>query len=394
HILQGFVKVFKGLSRALQIIRRSRGKQDAAQKLMDTFGLDEVQANAVLELQLYRISKLEIDQVLAELKEKKSEAKRIERILASKARLWKVVRTELEELADRFADRRRTSLGSSDEIAEFDAQAYIVRENTNVVVTREGWIKRVARLSNVQSTRVRDGDMVLDVQPGSTLDNVVIFCTDGVAYTLPIDRVPPSSGYGEPLSKHVRLGDGVHVVAAVTTDPRFTPEDFRVRGEPTPGPHLFVATALGQVLRISLSPFRTPSTKAGRKYCRLRKGDRVVSAQLIRDAKTVFLATRQARIIHFPIREVPVLAGPGKGVRGIKLAAGDEVLGATLLARPSDCLRVRNSNDRVLTFGQMKYNVKSRGGKGIKTSHRTGFEEILRPDIELVDWNQVEKEGM
>ena len=392
HILEGFALVFKGLNRAIGIIRRSDGKRDAAQKLMAAFKLDEDQANAVLELQLYRISRLEIDQIQAELKEKRAEARRIRKILESDQRLWKVVRTELEQIAERFSDRRRTSLGSSEEITEFDAQAYIVRENTNVVVTREGWIKRVGRLTKVDSTRVRDGDHVLDVLPGNTLDHIVFFSSDGVAYTLPIDRIPASSGYGDPLSKHVRLRDGVNIVTAVTTDARFTPKDKKTRGEPTPAPFLAVATALGQVLRVSLSPFRTASTKTGRKYCRLRKGDRVVSAQLVGDAKTVFLATREARVIHFPLTDIPVLAGPGKGVRGIRLAPDDQVLGAVLLSRPSDCLRVLNTNEKLLSFGQMKYNVTSRGGKGIKTSQRSGFEEIVQPEIDLVDWSQIESE--
>ncbi|RMG37532.1 MAG: DNA topoisomerase IV subunit A [Planctomycetota bacterium] len=393
HILEGFAIIFDALDRALQIIRSSDGKRDAAEKLMAEFPLDEEQTNAVLELQLYRISKLEIHQIRQELDEKRREAKRIRRILASEKRLWDVVKAELNELASEFGSKRRTSLGSPDEILEFDAQAYIIRENTNVVVTRDGWIKRVGRLSSVESTRVREGDAVLDVLPASTLDNIVFFSSDGVAYTIPVSQIPASSGYGEPLSKHCRLADGASIVAAVTTDPRFTREDYKVRGIPVPGPFLLVATARGQVLRFSLGPLRSPSTKAGRKYCRLRKGDRVVHVELVRDHTTMFLATRKARVIHFSIDEVPVLVNPGVGVRGIKLAPDDEVLGAVLLARPSDVLRVRNSNDRVLSFGQMKYSVTSRGGKGIRTSQRNEFVEIIRPPIELVDFSQHEQDG-
>lgn len=392
HILEGFAIVFDGLDKALRIIRRSTGKSDAAKKLMNAFPLDDVQANAILELQLYRISQLEIDQILEELKEKRAEAAAIRRILASDKRLWKVVCTELEELRELFPERRRTAFGSSEEITEFDAQAYIVRENTNVVVTQEGWIKRVGRLTKVESTRVREGDSVLDVVPGNTLDHVVLLGSDGSAYTLLIDQVPPSSGYGDPLSKYVRLKDGVNFVAAISTDARFTPEDRKVRGEATPAPFLLIATANGQVMRLSFSLFRSVSTKVGRRFCRLRKGDRVVYAKLVRDAKTMFLATKQARVIHFPIKEAPVLAGAGKGVRGIKLAADDEVLGAVQLARPSDCLRVINTNGKSLSFGQMKYTVTSRAGKGVKTSHRNGFVELVQPPIELVDWTQIDTE--
>src|SRR5262249_37235654 len=308
------------LDRALKIIRQSSGKQDAAEKLMKAFPLDHEQTMAILELQLYRISQLEIDDILKELREKKKQAEEISAILASNKRLWKVVETELKELAEKFGDKRRSSLGSSDEITEFDPEAYIVRENTNVVVSREGWVKRVGRLASVEQTRVREGDEVLTVVPGSTLDHVIFFSSEGFAYTMRIDQVPASSGYGEPLAKHFRLGDGAAIVAAVSTDPRFTPEDKKVKGEESPAPFLMVATARGQVLRIPLKPFRTASTKVGRKFCRLADGDRVVFVDLVADATTMFLATAGARIIHFAVKEVPVLSGAGKGVRGMKVA--------------------------------------------------------------------------
>ena len=207
HLLEGFVIIFKGLEQALKIIRASQGKADAAAKLMKAFPLDAEQTDAVLELALYRISTFEIDRIVEELKEKKAEADGIRKILASQTRLWKVVETELEELATSFADDRRTALGSEDEITEFDPQAYIVRENTNVVVTRDGWLKRVGRLQKVESTRRPEGDQRLVRGARSTLEHVVVFSSDGVAYTLPIEQIPASSGYGDPLSKFVRVGD-------------------------------------------------------------------------------------------------------------------------------------------------------------------------------------------
>ncbi|MGD9856203.1 MAG: DNA gyrase subunit A, partial [Planctomycetaceae bacterium] len=399
HILEGFAIIFDGLDKALKIIRASDGKQDAAAKLLKAFPqLDELQTDAILELALYRISQLEIDRILEELEEKRVQAEEIRKILASERRLWSVVRKELEELAEQFADPRRTALGSSDEITEFDPQAYIVRENTNVIATREGWIKRVQKISTIDKLRIREGDEVLAVVPTSTLDNVVIFASDGTAYTLPVDQVPPSTGYGEPLSKHVKLRDGAGIVAALTTDARFTPPDQIEWEEFPPTPYFFIATAMGQVMRLSFSLFRQPSTKSGRRYCRLRPGDSVVHVEIMREAgegeknypgDSVFLVSRNARLIHFDVGEAQVLAAPGKGVRGIRLEKGDVVLGAQRLSRPSDCLRVENENGKVLTFGQMKYTITGRGGKGVKTSHRTGLNRIIRPEIELPDWSGV-----
>ncbi|MEE3285761.1 MAG: DNA topoisomerase IV subunit A [Planctomycetota bacterium] len=392
HILEGFEILFDGLDKALKLIRASTGKADAAKKLMKAFPLDEIQTNAILELQLYRISRLEINEIREELEQKRAEADQIEALLRSPKKVWGVVKNELRQVASEFADKRKTSLGSVSEIVEFDAQTYIVRENTNVVVTRDGWIKRVSRLSKIESTRVREGDSVLSVVPGSTLDSAIILASDGTAYTLPIDSVPVSSGYGEPLSKHVKLGDGVQMITAMGTDPRFVPQDTTVRGEATPGPYLLIVTAGGQVLRYSFGAFRTPSTRSGRRYCRLNSGDRVAFAQLVTTGQTLFIVSREARLVHFAIDDVPVLAGPGKGVRGIKLDAGDEVIGARQLSRPSDALRVRNTNDKVISFGQTKYTITSRGGRGVKTSKRTGFTELIAPEIELVDWSEYEDE--
>lgn len=394
HLLEGFAIIFNDLDRALKIIRNSSGKRDACDKLLKAFPLlDEEQTMAILEMQLYKISQLEINSILGELSEKKAAADKIRKLLASPKKLWGVVRAELEELSTKFADKRRTAIGSSEEIVEFDASAYIVRENTNVVLTREGWVKRVGRLQNVETTRVREGDVVLDVLPGSTLDNIIVFASDGVAYTLPIESIPVSSGYGEPISKHVKMGDGVTIVAAITTDARFTPSDQDMGDELPNAPYFIALTARGQIMRLPLSPFRAPSTKAGRKYCRPVDGDRVVWAELVRDATSIFVASKQARIVHFAIDEIPILSGAGKGVRGIKLSdAKDEVLGAAQMARPSDCLRVITSADKTLVFGQMKYEVSSRGGKGIRAAQRSTFTEIIRPEIVLTDWAAIEAE--
>jgi len=387
HILEGFAIVFDGLDRALKIIRASDGKKDAAKRLMAEFPLDEIQTDAVLELQLYRISMLEIGDIREELARKKAEAAAIEALLTSKTKMWKLISTELEQIATDYGDARRSELGSTEEIVEYDPQAYIVKENTNVVVTKEGWIKRVGQLSNVSKTRVREGDSVLTVVPGSTLDHAVFFCNDGIAYTLPIDQLPVSSGYGEPLAKRAKMKDGVSVVAALPTDTRFVASLDEV-GDGV-GLTLFIATKGGQVMRLPFEAFRTPSTKAGRKFCRLGKTDQIVYIDLVREAETVFIASKKARILHFAIEDVPVLGGAGKGVRGIKLEAGDEVLGVVQMSRPSDAMRVKNDNDNILSFGQTKYQVTSRGGRGVKTSSRTGFVELIQPDIQLVDWSEL-----
>jgi DNA gyrase subunit A len=390
HILEGFRIIFDSLDKAIKLIRESAGKQEAAEKLIKAFKLDAVQAEAILDAQLYKIAQMEIQRILDELTAKSAEAKGIEAILASKKKLWGVVKDELHEVGEKFGDRRRTRMASSEDELDFDPEAYIVRENTNVVLTRDGWIKRVGRLSSVENTRVREGDSVLAVVPGSTLDHVIFFADDGTAYTMRINEVPASSGYGEPITKFFRLVDQVRMVNAVTTDERFTPADQTpANGEPA-GPYLLVVTAQGQTLRVPLASFRTASTKVGRRYIKLNDGDRVVIATLLRpEHRSLFLASANGHVLHFPVDTINILSGVGKGVIGIKLAEDDTCLGGALVRNQNDALVVETSGGKRLEFYGSR-ELSSRGGKGFEAVRRTSFVRVIPTPIELVDWEQVE----
>jgi DNA gyrase subunit A len=390
HILQGFKIIFNALDKALKIIRDSEGKPDAAAKLIRVFKLDEIQAEAILEAQLYRIAQMEIKRILNELKDKKAEAERIEEILRSQRKLWGVVKSELNEVAEKFGARRRTRIVSEEDLPDFDPEAYILRENTNVILTRDGWIKRVGRLAAVESTRVREGDQVIAVAPGSTLDHVIFFADDGTAYTLRINEVPPSSGYGEPIAKFFRLENEARMVNAATTDSRFTQPDEEMANGDSRGPYLLVVTAHGQVLRTPLAPFRSASNKLGRRYVKLNEGDRVVMVRVLQDEKSIYLVSEAGHVIHFKIKEINILSGAGKGVMGIKLAEGDKCLGGALMSGRFDKMVVETSGGRTLEFGREKYELTSRGGKGFEAVKRTTFVRVVPPLIALVDWDQIE----
>jgi DNA gyrase subunit A len=393
HVLEGFRIIFDALDKAIRLIRESPGKAEASAKLQKAFGLDEEQANAILDAQLYRIAQLEIKKILDELKDKKAEAAHIEGILRSDKKLWSVIKDELNVLGDRFADRRRTRMGSAEDTLDFDPEAYIVRENTNVVLTRDGWIKRVGRLASVESTRVREGDQVIAVVPGSTLDHVIFLADDGTAYTMRINEVPASSGYGEPIAKFFRLGDQVRILSGVTTDERFTaPDEQASNGEP-PGPYLLVVTAQGQTLRTPLAPYRTASTKVGRRYVRHNEGDRVVMATVLKDEESLFLASASGHVLHFPVEQINILSGAGKGVIGIKLSEGDTCLGGALISSRFDMMQVETTGGRTMEFRRGKYEMTSRGGKGFEAVKRTQFVRVVPPPIELVDWDEVEGKG-
>jgi len=390
HVLQGFKIIFNALDKAIKLIRESDGKPDAAEKLIKAFKLDEKQTDAILDAQLYRIAQLEIKKILDELKEKKAEAERIEGILGSNRKLWGIVKSELNALGEKYGERRRTRIAAGEDAPDFDEEAYIVRENANVVLTHDGWIKRVGRLASVEGTRVREGDKVIAVVPGSTLDYVIFFADDGAAYTSRINEVPASSGYGEPIAKFFRLADQARVVAAITTDERFTPPEGKAANGEPPGPYLLVLTAQGQTLRTPLAPFRTESTKVGRKYVKLNDGDKVVAVWLPTNEETIYLASADGHVIHFKIEDVNILAGVGKGVMGIKLAEGDSCIGGALMGGRFDKLVLETSGGRTMEFGPAKYDVTSRGGKGFEAVKRANFTRVVPPPIELVNWEEME----
>ncbi len=390
HILEGFAIIFNALDRAIKLIRESSGKADAAEKLTAAFGLDDEQVAAVLDSQLYKIAQLEIKKILDELREKQKEAARIEAILASEKKLWGVVKDELGKLLEQFNERRKTRMASDEDVLEFDEEAYIVRENTNVVLTRDGWVKRVGKLAAVESTRVREGDEVIAVVPGSTLDHVAFFADDGTAYTMRMNEVPASSGYGEPITKFFRLADRVRILAAITTDPRFTPPDQPASGDQPGGPFVLIATKGGNVLRLPLTGFRTESTKSGRRFVKLEPGDKAVLVRLVGDGDGVMLATRRGRVIHFPLDQVSVLTGVGKGVLGIKLDGDDECIGGTIIGSRFDALAVETSGGKTQEYRRGAHQSVARGGKGQEVVKRATLVRVVPPPIELVNWDEIE----
>ena len=389
HLLEGFAIIFNALDKAIKMIRESSGKPEAAEKLKSSFKLDDEQVTAILDSQLYKIAQLEIKKILDELAEKKKEADKIESILASEKKLWTVIKNEMEELIEKFAERRKTRMASDEDVLTFDEEAYIVRENTNVILTRNGRIKRVGRLSSVETTRVEEGDEVVAVTPGSTLDTIIFFADDGTAYTMRINEVPATTGYGEPITKFFKLADGVKVIGVVTTDPRFTPPDQPATGDTPGGPYLIVTVSNGFLLRLPLASFRPESTKSGRRYAKVEEGDHVVMIKLVTDETGVMLASAKGHLIHFPVEQVSILSGVGKGVIGLKLE-DDTCIGGVLVGGRFDKLVVETESGKLQEFGPGAIKSQNRGGKGEKPGVRTKFTRLIPSAIELANWDEVE----
>jgi DNA gyrase subunit A len=198
HILEGFEKVFDALDEIIRIIRKSDGKSDSGAKIMKRFDLDADQTDAVLELKIYRLARLEILIIRNELEEKRKRARQISALLKDEDGRWKVVRNELEDVqrayGDPKVDKRRTRIASDSGEPEYTADDFIVEEDNVVIVSRDGWIKRQREVKDLSTTRLREGDAVLTAFAGSTRTTAVFFSNFGVAYTCRIIDVPASTG--------------------------------------------------------------------------------------------------------------------------------------------------------------------------------------------------------
>jgi DNA gyrase subunit A len=375
HILEGFVVIFDALDEAIRIIRASEGKQDAAEKLMKRFQLDDLQADAILELKLYRLAKLQILEIRNELAEKQKEARRVQKLLKSEAARWNLIRAELQELGSSYADPRRTRISSKLDEPEFDEEAFIVEEDAMVVVTEQGWVKRQQSVKDVASTRVRKGDRVLALLAGSTKSSVAFFSSQGVCYVTRMVDIPATTGHGTPLQTLFKLGDGERIVGALGFDPRFleVPPPDESAEEPEP-PYAIAVTKGGLALRFSLRGHREPSTRAGRKFTRPKEGDEVIYVAAVFEEDCIACVTKQRRVLICEAEEVSLLAGAGRGVMLIKLGKGDEVVGARVLSYEDDALIAQREGGSEYRITLRKYDVVSRGGKGFQLFTRGAIE--------------------
>jgi DNA gyrase subunit A len=380
HILEGFKTIFDALDQILKIIRASDGKADAAKKIMARFKLDEEQTDAILELRLYRLARLEILVIEEDLKNKKKRAGEINKLLkeAGSKGIWGIVRSELEALIESYGKlrKRKTLIEAVGEEAEFTAEELIVAEDNHVLLTRDGWVKRQKEIKDPSATRLREGDQILSVVAGSTRTMVVFFSSFGTAYTTRIVDVPATTGYGEPIQKLFKMKDGESIVAMASLDPRLVGS---LDGDEEHYPETFAVAAStdGMGLTFGLQPFAEPSTRSGRRFARVSEGATILNVEIIGGDEAVIVATVKRRALVCDVSEVNYLAGPGKGVTLIKLDGDDKVLGMRIAKSDKDTLVVKTSMGGEQRINTARYEKTGRGGKGREVTSRGTLTEVV-----------------
>lgn len=390
HILEGFAIIFNALDEAIALIRKSDGKAEARDRLMARFELDWEQAEAVLETKLYRLAKLEIDTIMDELNKKQKEAKRLRKLLGDDAMMWKLIRSELEQIRDAYADRRLSPMTGPAKEIEFSQEVYIIEEDSFCIVTRQGWLKRQKSYTDRNAIRVREGDEITTILPATTKHTLTFFTSLGKAYTLRVADITQTTGYGEPIAARFDFSDGETIVHVASSDPRCAPDvvdEIRAAHPGNDGPPWVLAmSAAGRVLRVPFANFEEPSNRNGRSFMRLDdtfRNDAVIDVAICGGHEVVSLATQNTFVLLFPVREANILSAAGKGVMAIKLSAGDRVMGFRLTAHRMEGLTVRTDRGREEVIRPNKYSVSSRGNRGRQLSRTGQIAEVIREVIEL-----------
>jgi DNA gyrase subunit A len=366
HILEGLKIALDHLDAVIALIRASTAVAEARDGLMAAFGLSQVQAQAILDMQLQRLTGLERQKIVDELNEVLALIARLRAILGSQALLMQIVVDELREVRDRFGDARRTEI--VEEEGEFRIEDLIADEDMAITVSNTGYIKRTA-VSNYRTQRrgglgrkgmsMREEDFISHLFVASTHAYILIFSDKGRVYWLKVYEIPDvgPDGKGKAIANLVSMLPD-EKIAALLAVREFEESKFVVMG-----------TRRGVVKKTDLTAFRNPRT-AGIIAMGVEDDDAVMAVRVSDGSGEVFIGTRDGMAIRFPEGDVRATGRGAYGVRGITLRENDAVV-AMEVVTPGGTLLTVSENGYGKRTDLDEYRVQSRGGLGIINIHTT-----------------------
>jgi len=373
HILEGLRIALDHLDEVITLIRGSRNPAEAREGLITRFGLSRLQAQAILDMQLQRLTGLERQKIVDELAELIRTIERLRAILSSERLLMEVVVNELKDVRERFGDERRTEI--IDESGEFRIEDLIADEDMAITVTHTGYIKRTA-ISTYRmqrrggkgriGMRTREEDFVSHLFVASTHAYIMIFSDRGRAYWLRVHEIPDvgPGGKGKAIANLVSMEPGERIAAllAVREWPEEEGRQFVVMG-----------TRRGVIKKTDLSAFSNPRA-GGIIAMGVEEGDAVIAVDLTIGQEQIFLGTHDGMAIRFQETDVRPMGRTAYGVRGISLRDADEVVAMEVVREGGTLLTVTERGYGKRTDIE-EYRLQSRGGIGIiniQTSERNG----------------------
>jgi DNA gyrase subunit A len=370
HILEGLKIALDHLDQVIALIRASRNPGEARDGLMAQFGLSLLQSQAILDMQLQRLTGLERQKILDELAELLALIERLRAILSSERLLMQIIVDELREVRERHGDDRRTEILPDE--GEFRIEDLIAEEDMAITVSHTGYIKRTA-VTNYRSQRrggkgrigmrTREEDFVSHLFVASTHAYIMIFSDRGRAYWLKVHEIPDvgPDGRGKAIANLASMEDGERIAAMLAVK-EFETDKFVVMG-----------TRHGVVKKTELAAFSNPRA-GGIIAMGIEDGDAVMEVQISDGSAEIFIGTGSGMSIRFPESDVRAMGRTAYGVRGISLREGDTVVAMEVLKPGGTMLTVTEQGYGKRTELE-EYRVQSRGGIGIiniQTSERNG----------------------
>jgi DNA gyrase subunit A len=359
HILEGLKIALDNLDAIIALIRASKSPAEAKDGLTTRYPLSELQAQAILDMKLQRLTGLERDKIISEYTETLKEIERLKSILGSEALLSKIIKDELLEIRAKYADERRTEI--AEETKEITIEDLITEEEMVITLSHQGYIKRNP-LSAYRSQRrggkgligmeTKEEDFVEQLFIGSTHDYMLFFSNLGRLYWLKTYQIPEAgrAAKGKALINVLQLSEGERITTALPV------RDFKEG-------YLFLFTKNGTVKKTALTSYSNPRGK-GVIAISLEEGDELIAVRKTSGKDDLIIGTRNGLAIKFNEEDVRDMGRTAKGVRGIRLTKGDEVVAAEVAEEKTTVLTAAENG-----FGKRTkiedYPLQGRGGKGV-----------------------------
>ncbi|GBU24356.1 DNA gyrase subunit A [Fibrobacteria bacterium R8-3-H12] len=385
HILEGFLKAFVTPEDIGEVVRIIRFEDEPEQVLQSRYGLSELQVKAIMDIPLRNLKKIQIEKYKKEYEEILLLISDLEDILAKKERIMNIVKTRLQEIADKYGDARRTKIEDTEE--DLDDEDLIAEEEQVITLSKRGYVRRLPidtfKLQGrggkgVIGTGLKDEDFVEKVITASTHSYLLVFTNKGRLHWVKVYKLPEGSrtGKGIPIVNFLQLTEGEKVSAIVPV--RKFAEGF----------YLVFCTRKGIINKMKLGLF-SYVRKLGVNAITLNEGDELVSVLLVQAENNLMIATKNGNAITFPPTAFRSTGRGSRGVRGIRLEDGDSVIGMIDIKKNSLVLTI-SENGYAKRANPEDYRVTNRGGKGvtnIKITDKTGgvvFVDAVLPDYDVI----------
>ncbi|HXG00968.1 MAG TPA: DNA gyrase C-terminal beta-propeller domain-containing protein, partial [Bacteroidota bacterium] len=385
HILEGFIIALDNIDAVIKLIKGSKDYEAAKNGLMKKFKLSEIQAKAILDMRLQRLTGLERKKIEEEYRETIKLIEQLKALLGSKKLQMQLIEKELLQLKEKYGDERRTEIVYKAE--EFSIEDIIAEEEVVITISHGGYIKRTPVSGYRRQSRgtrgatgaaTREDDFIEAVFIASTHEHIMLFTDQGRCYWLKVHEIPEGgrATRGKSIANLISKGPNETIVAYVavkTFDPNL---------------NVVMVTEQGVIKKTSLGEFSNPR-KTGINAISLDKNDRLIDVHLTDGKNDIVIGTAEGVAIRFHEDQVRVMGRNAAGVRAIRLEKGDKVIGAVVLRRTGTTILVATENGYGKRSQTDEYRVQSRGGKGIitmKTNDKTGRMVAIK---EVVDTDDV-----